>query len=184
MPCHRGSNLTGPRGEGGAPGAASFFRCRRRSAMRRSIELLARLTGFAALIFALALAPALLSSSAFAAPKKRTCMDRLFDCHKRCSDAASKKYGTNANKGSGPANDAAAACAKRTCDHQFKQCVAAEKGSKNQPLTPQKATRSPGTAPTQPLKPQKATKSPTSAPTQPLTPQNATKSPANAPTRR
>lgn len=40
---------------------------------------------------------------------------------------------------------------------------------KIQPLTPQKVTRSPATAPNQPLKPQKVTRSPTNTPTKPLT---------------
>jgi hypothetical protein len=54
--------------------------------------------------------------------------------------------------------------------------------TKKQPLTPQKVTRSPTTAPAQPLRPQKATRSPATAPTHPLTPQKVTRSPATAPT--
>jgi len=133
------------------------------------------LFAFAALI----LAPVLTCGEALATEKK--CFDRLYACHNRCNDAATKKYGTDSKKGPGPAADAAAACGKRTCDNQFNACVAAQKASKDAPLTPQQSTRSPTAAPQQPLTPQKVTRSPATVPAAPLTSQNTARSPASSP---
>lgn len=132
---------------------------------------------FAVAVFALA--SALLPSEALADKKKQDCLDKSLACHNRCHDAATKKYGTDSKKGPGQAADAAAACGRRTCDHQLKACLAAEKDKA--PIVRQQSTRSPTTAPVQPLTPQKITRSPASAPTTPLTSQSVTRSPASAP---
>jgi hypothetical protein len=128
----------------------------------------------------LTLTSALLCGEVLASEKK--CFDRLYACYNRCHAAATTKYGTDSKAGPGPANDAAAACSRRTCDNQLKVCVAAEKG-KQAPLTQQQPTRPPTTAPVQPLTPQRTTSSPASAPTIPLISQNATRSPVTSPRR-
>ena len=88
----------------------------------------------------------------------------------------------------------AVSCTSGICYGQCEKCGQAAPGkggiggvltnapaTKAQPLTPQKTTRSPTTAPTQPLTSQKVTSSKT-APTRPLTSQKVTSSPKTAPT--
>lgn len=146
--------------------------------MRRSLTSSSGLFAVAVPAFALLCSPAFADKK-----KKQDCFEKQIACYNRCADAAAKKYGTDPRYATGPspAGDANAACARRTCDHQFKACAAAEKESKKAPLAQQRETRSPAIAPMHPLTPQKITRSPASVPATPITSQNTTRAPAGGP---
>ncbi len=116
-----------------------------------------RFTALKGLVLALTLLPSpLWMGDAFARSEQMQCADRYWGCMGRCQAKAEKKTGTTV-KAQGNNPDAAvhqelANCEARTCKPQADKCIAAAKGGKNaRPLTPQKATRSPQTAPAQPL---------------------------------
>src|SRR5262245_38158589 len=132
-----------------------------------------RITMLSALGFALALTPSLLRSGGDAAQARTTkqCSDKFRACNNRCEQRAAEKYPKDTTK----QIEYFASCGARTCNKQNANCLAAASdGKKNQPLKPQKVTRSPATSPRQPLTQQKVTRASGTAPTQPLTQQKTT----------
>jgi hypothetical protein len=145
--------------------------------MRRSIALMlmARFTALPppSLILLPALLLALLVLTAGpgqAVPKKTAdqCTNDEIYCLSACGDKTEA-----CRKGGWGGCEAGRIVCANNCNMAKKDCIKdAGKNAgktKTQPLTPQKVTKSPTSAPTQPLIPQKVTKSPKSAPTQPLT---------------